>query len=322
MDHRTTPEGGTINRSWLPSWLTWLTGAAILVALACQVGADSFLKALDGIGIGAVLAALAITAYTTWCSACRWSLLAHRLHVGLSLASACRAYYRAQFLNATLPGGVVGEVDRAIWHGHSSRAMAKGIQSVLWDRISGQVVLFGLVLITTPVLAPSVRIWMLWMLGAAAIVVLVAYTINSRLVRAFWAEVRDVPAAPGVWAAVLLLSTLAIAGHVTVFIVAARSVGVTAPTLELVPLGLVILQASAIPLGPAGWGPREGAATLVFSAAGLGASAGLAVSVAYGVLATLATLPGALALRRRQTADPPASGSKGGPSWASAPSQS
>jgi hypothetical protein len=46
----------------------------------------------------------------------------------------------------------------------------------------------------------------------------------------------------------------------------------------------------------AGWGPREGAAVWVFSAAGLGAAHGAATSVAYGVLVLVAFLPGAIVL--------------------------
>ena len=117
-----------------------------------------------------------------------------------------------------------------------------------------------------------------------------------------------------------ILSALAAAGHVTVFIIAARSVGVATPTLELVPLGLIVLQVSAIPVGVSGWGPREGGAALVFGAVGLGASTGIAVSVAYGVLATLATLPGALALRRRaaESANDP----EGDASWEIVPTRS
>ena len=45
-----------------------------------------------------------------------------------------------------------------------------------------------------------------------------------------------------------------------VFVIAARAVGVDVSLPGLVPLGLVVLQVSAIPLGVAGWGPREGGA--------------------------------------------------------------
>jgi uncharacterized membrane protein YbhN (UPF0104 family) len=320
MGHLTSG-GLTISRSWLPPWASVLAGGAILVALVAQLGAQPFIEALDSVNVAAILAAGAITAGTTWACARRWRLLADRLGVGVSPMAAYRACYRAQFLNATLPSGVVGEVDRALWHGRSSKSLSKGIRSVLWDRVSGQAVLFGLTMLAIPLLAPSLRTWLLWLLAAAVVVAFVAHRANWAFARALRDEARDVPGAPGVWSRVLLLSTLAIAGHVTVFIVAARSVGVAASTLELATLGLVVLQFSSIPLAVAGWGPREGGSALVFAAAGLDASTGLAVSVTYGVLATLATLPGVLALGRRRGAGPTGD-SEGGTSWAIVPTRS
>ncbi len=77
---------------------------------------------------------------------------------------------------------------------------------------------------------------------------------------------------------------------------AARAAGVHAPVLELLPLAAVVLVASSLPLNVAGWGPREGVAAWAFAAAGLGSGTGLTVSVAYGVLAAVATLPGAFVL--------------------------
>ena len=62
----------------------------------------------------------------------------------------------------------------------------------------------------------------------------------------------------------------------------------------------MVLVAAAVPLNVAGWGPREGAAAWAFAAAGLGAAAGASVAVAYGVLALLATLPGAVLLAVRR----------------------
>ena len=320
MGDRTSGGSHTISNPWLPRWVSVLAAAGILVALSLRLGAGPFVDALHSIRIAAVLGAVAITAGTTWACARRWSLLADRLDVGVRIKAAYRAYYRAQFLNATLPSGVAGEVDRAVWHGHSSRAMSRGIRSVVWDRITGQVVLFGLAMVAIPALAPPLRTWMLWFLVAAAAALLLVRAARPAFMKRAWAEARHVAGARGVWPRVLLLSTLATAGHVAVFIVAARSVGVTAPVLELLPLGLVVLEVSAIPVGVLGWGPREGGATLVFGAAGLGASTGLAASLTYGVLATLATLPGILALRRR-SADP-ASDPEGDVSWAIAPTRS
>jgi hypothetical protein len=96
----------------------------------------------------------------------------------------------------------------------------------------------------------------------------------------------------------VLVSVLAAAGHVAVFLVAARAAGIDASLTELLPLALVVLLAAAIPLNVAGWGPREGAAAWAFAGAGLGAGQGATVAVVYGLLALVATLPGAVLLTR------------------------
>jgi hypothetical protein len=95
---------------------------------------------------------------------------------------------------------------------------------------------------------------------------------------------------------VVVTSVLASAGHVTLFLVAAKAAGVDAPTTTLVPIALAVLVVAALPLNVAGWGPREGAAAWAFAAAGLGAATGTTVAVAYGVLAFIGTLPGAVLL--------------------------
>ena len=66
--------------------------------------------------------------------------------------------------------------------------------------------------------------------------------------------------------------------------------------VRLWPLAMLVLLAMAVPLNVAGWGPREGVAAWAFAAAGLGAGAGVATTVVYGVMSLVAVLPGALVL--------------------------
>jgi hypothetical protein len=63
----------------------------------------------------------------------------------------------------------------------------------------------------------------------------------------------------------------------------------------MLPLAMLALLGMVAP-GIAGWGPREGVAAWVFGAAGLGAGTGVATAVVYGVMALVASLPGALVL--------------------------
>lgn len=260
---------------------------AILSALAYRLGAEPFVEGLRRTELWTLAAALAITAVTTWCCAQRWSLLAERLQVAVPVRTAYQACYRAQFLNATLPGGIVGDVHRAVQHGRDAGAMARGVRSVVWDRATGQLVQVGLAIAAVPLLPGQLRAPVLWTLGVVTVVVLTAVM----------TEVRTLFGAAGVWQRAVLLSVVAACGHLVVFLIAARAVGVSIPAVQVIALGLVVMLASAIPLNVAGWGPREGAAAWVFGAAGLGAGTGLEVAVGYGVMSLVATLPGALMLR-------------------------
>ncbi len=281
------------------AWVRLLGGVAILAVVALRLGAEPFVEGVRRTDATALLVALAITAATTWCCAWRWSLLSERLDVAVPVRTAYRRYYRSQLLNATLPGGVLGDVHRGIDHGRSSGALGRGFRSVLWDRASGQAVQIVMAVAALLLLPAAVRSDVGWLLVAVAgaLVVIVA-AVPGRVRRAVAAELAEVVAARAVLPRVVLASALAAGGHVVVFVVAARSVGVTAPLPELAALALVVLVASALPLSVAGWGPREGAAAWLFGAAGLGAETGLSVAVAFGVVSLVGTLPGLLVLGR------------------------
>lgn len=299
-------------RGW--ALLRLLAGAGILAALVWHLGSGAFLDGLRRIDAAALLAALALGLLTTVGSAWRWCLVARGLGLRLPLGRAVADYYRALFLNAALPGGVLGDVHRAVGHGRASGDLGRGVRAVVLERTAGQLVLVlagAVVLLArpSPVLAPAVRALAspgaavtAAALGAAALVLarwLRRRPGTSRVRRAlgtFLTEARQGLAAPGVRFGVALSSAVVLAGYLAMFVLAARVVGVTAPTAELVPLVVLALLAMALPLNVGGWGPREGVAAWAFGAAGLGAAQGLATAVVYGVLAFAASLPGVVVL--------------------------
>jgi hypothetical protein len=84
--------------------------------------------------------------------------------------------------------------------------------------------------------------------------------------------------------------------YLVVFVMAARSVGVDTPLTTLLPLVAPVLVTMLLPVTVAGWGLREGAAAALWHSVGLTPADGVAVSVAYGVLVLVSSLPGALLL--------------------------
>jgi hypothetical protein len=97
-------------------------------------------QAVDGlaaIGVGSVLAALALGLLTTVASAARWCLVARGLGLRLPLAAAVSDCYRAVFLNSVLPAGVLGDVHRAVGYGRRIGDMGRGVRVVALERCHG-----------------------------------------------------------------------------------------------------------------------------------------------------------------------------------------
>ena len=244
---------------------------------------------------------------TTVCSAWRWRTVARGLGVGLPLGTAVAAYYRSQFLNSALPGGVVGDVHRGVRHGLDAGDVGRGLRAVGWERAAGQVVFVLLAVVALLVLDSPVRPAMGWVVAAAVVgalgVALVLRALprlgpsrRARIVRAARADVRDGLLDRRAWPVVTVTSVVVALGHGSVFLVAAWTTGADASPARLWPLAMLVLLAMVVPLNVGGWGPREGVAAWAFAAAGLGAAQGVATATAYGVLGLVATLPGGLVL--------------------------
>jgi len=277
-------------------------GIGIIGLLVWRLGAEPFVEGLRLTNVWALTAAGAITALATVCCARRWGVVSARLGVEVPLGPAVAAYYRSQFLNATLPGGVLGDVHRAVRHGRDVGDLGGSARSVAAERGAGQLVqvaasLAVLAALPSPFRSPVV-------VAAAAVVAVLGIAAGQvatqrRLGRTF--------------VGLAGLSAVAAAGHVVIFLIAARTAGVTVALGVLLPVALVVMLASAIPMNVAGWGPREGVAAWAFAAIGLPASQGVTVAVVYGVMALVATLPGAVLILLGRRAQAPRAGATSSP---------
>ncbi|HEX6347337.1 lysylphosphatidylglycerol synthase transmembrane domain-containing protein [Umezawaea sp.] len=293
-----------MRRAW--PWLRLLVAVGILVALGVRLGTDAFLDGLRAVDGWAVLAALGIGLLTTVLSAWRWVVIARALGLPLALGTAVSDYYRGLLLNSVLPAGVLGDVDRAVNHGKQSGDVGRGVRAVVFERFAGQVVLISVgvaVLLTQPVLAvdlaPNTGVAVAVLGGLAVVAVLAARSPRVRgALATTWADARVGLLSRRTLPGVAVLSAATLAGHVGLFLVAARAAGATASATQLVPLVVLALLVMGLPVNVGGFGPREAFLAVAFGAAGLGAAQGLTTGVVYGVLAMVAALPGVLVLFR------------------------
>ena len=289
----------------------WLVGAAVLAGVVWQTGAEPFVTGVQALDVPTLALGAGLAVPITGACAWRWHLVARGLGVRVAPAAALASCYRAQFLNAVLPGGVLGDVHRGVRHGRAAGDTVRGVRTVVWERTAGQVVQALVAVVVLLVLPSPVRASLPWVLGSLALgAVVVGICLAplgtgpspvGRLLRTLGDDLRHGVLVPATWPGVVLASLVAVAGHLATYLVAARAVGVTASTATLLPLALLVLVAAGLPTNVAGWGPREGVAAWTFGAAGLGAELGVATAVAFGAIVVVASLPGAVVLAARRS---------------------
>lgn len=275
--------------------------AAALVVLVIVVDAGVVVDALAGLRPAWVLAAVAVSVGQIAASAWRWRFTAARLGIDLPFGRALGEYYLASFLNQVLPGGVLGDVSRAWRHARAAKiglagevpAPLRTVHAVVLERLSGQVVMTLLAALSAAVLGGIRALAVLLVALAAGAALLRVAGRYARLPGAtsFLADART---ALGGTALPVQLATslLVVVSYLVVYVMAARAIGVSTPTGALLPLLAPVLVTMLLPVTVAGWGVREGAAAALWSAVGLTPEDGVAISVAYGLLVLVSTLPG------------------------------
>jgi glycosyltransferase 2 family protein len=253
------------------------TAVVVLAVILERVGTGPFVDGVTRLTPSALAVAVMVTVLTTACCAARWCWTARRLGLELDPGAALAAYYRSLLLNQTLPGGILGDVHRAVRQG--------ALRAVAWERVIGQVALLsasGAALLVLP--SPVPRGFVVLVGAALAVlgIVLARWVPRALVTTALWQPVA--------------LSLLAVAGHLLVMLTALWVVAPDVGIARALPLLVGVLVASSLPTSLAGWGPREGAAAALFGLGGLGAGVGVTVAATYGVLSLVAALPGALLL--------------------------
>jgi len=271
--------------------------AGLLAACLVAVDARSVVSRLAGIEPRWVLAALGLHVLQLLLLSWRWTVVARALGLPLEFRRALGEYALSVFVNQVLPGGVAGDGMRALRHARRSEntSVLRAVEALAIDRASGQVAYWLCVLVTAP-LAVTQQVFEpgeLALAGAGVVFLAgAAWLALDRFApdggwpgraRRSMRRVAWVLLHPRQVTAHLPLSFAFLAVTLLQFHVAALALGEPLELSQLVWIGPLILSASSLPSFGGGWGVREGASALLFGAAGLSGSRGVAVSMVYGV---------------------------------------
>ncbi len=274
--------------------------AALLSGVLLWSDPAAIAELLLGLDPRWLLPALLVTVLQVGLSAWRWRFTAARLGIALRWSTAFTEYYLATFLNQVLPGGVTGDAARAWRHARALAQYGPAVRAVVIERASGQLVMAGvaaLALVAQPALLAGLPVGLSGVFAvvaaAAGLSGWLAWRWLARVLRPLLVDIRRALLAPGALPVQIATSVAVVATYIVVYLIAARALGVATPFTLLLPLIPIVLLAMLIPLSVSGWGFREAAAAIVWPLAGLPASEGVAIAVAYGLLVLMGSLPGA-----------------------------
>jgi len=292
----------------VPRLIRLLISLAILGLVAQQFGAG-VLERLQAIQPGWMIMALSITVAQVLLSAWRWQFTAARLQIALPAGRAVGEYYLATLVNQVLPGGVIGDAQRAWRHSQEMPRRGPAFQAVVIERLSGQLAMVAI--------AVGVWVWsppggalslpVSWgglslTVGVAAAVIIAIRLIprHRRAGLSDWGRaMQSALLAPRVLPVQLAASLAVAASYIGVYACCVLALDPAASASSWLPLIPLVLFTMLIPASIAGWGLREGAAALLWPLAGLPAAEGITAAVLYGALSLAASTPGLIMLLRR-----------------------
>lgn len=255
-----------------------LVVALLLCLLWRRFGADHIGDSIRVLRPFTILVSLALGGAGALVSGLRWRAVAAGLGDEMSVRTAVLRCYEAAFLNAVLPGGLVGDAVRAVRRGRVVQSWRVSLGSVVGERLCGTAVVVAGAAVALFYLAPSTPLpWAV--LGIAALASAAAVP-----------SLRHLSA--GAVAAVVALSVLGWAIYLALFLLAAWATGALPDLATTLAVCAAALGGMSVPINVGGWGPREGAAAYAAELAGVGGAAGLTVSIGYGLLALVSVVPG------------------------------
>lgn len=292
----------------MPRLIRLLISLLILGFIAERFGAG-VLEQLQQVDGRWLVAGLLITVAQVLLSAWRWRFTAAQLAVPLRPGVAVREYYLATLVNQILPGGVVGDAQRAWRHSHNTPRRGPAFQAVVIERFSGQLAMVALALVVWGYWRPGGALALpdAWFAGAVALMGAIGAAFAALALITgwrphwlidWWQALRCALLAPRVLPIQLIASILVAASYIGVYATCVLSLAPESSPATWLPLIPLVLFAMLIPASIAGWGLREGAAAVLWPLAGLPAAEGVSAAVLYGALSLVASTPGLIAVMR------------------------
>lgn len=301
-----------MNRSALRHWLSLLLRVGITAVLLWYVFGKVDFGALRGRALdfssGLIAIAALILGAQVLAGTVRWRHVIRGIHDRLPFTTVFQLMFVGMFFNQALPSAIGGDAMR-VWHVYRyGLPLRAAFNSVLLDRVIAMAALLLVMLAGLPWLfqlvdSRGIRLAVVIAAALMAAGLLVLYLFRFlpaaltrwRILRALQNLSKDMHAlvaAPGVFFPVVTLSLLLHIMTSLVIYAIARSLGLGIGVVECLVLVPPVILLTILPISLAGWGVRELGMISALGYAGISSSDALLISITFGVLIVLVSLPG------------------------------
>lgn len=295
---------------WVSIIFRMLVVGAASVGLASFVDLTKLSLILRGTSISFFCVSVALLAAGVAMNALRWDAVMTALERPIGIGNAMLGYFEAMFFNQILPTSVGGDAARTVRAVDCGVTLGFSTMGVLIDRALGLWSVALSIALACLVASPSLTSTS----AHKVIVVLAGLVISGGCVVAVigsWLDANRMPSwtrplvalmqaysrvvrSPGTHLRIGVAMVLSTIFTVLSFAMCALALGVSIQAADAMLIVQGMVLASLVPVSIGGWGVREGAAIVLFSGIGIGATQAAAISILFGLALTALGILGAV----------------------------
>ena len=229
-------------------------------------------------------------------SAWRWHFIALNTKSKIDYQDAIKFYYISGFLNNILPTGILGDIYRTmnIKVNNEKGNILKSFQSVIFERLSGQVSLLVTFILSLAFLFFMNKKYEAFFYTLTLIIILILltklffkYNLKSKYINNFKYIFSG-----KLFYKHFFLSLIIVITYITTYIICALALELNIDIISFFVFAPLVLFSMTLPVSIGGWGIRETAALVVSFLLGLSVSASITVAIVYGLTNLICSVPG------------------------------
>jgi uncharacterized membrane protein YbhN (UPF0104 family) len=295
---------------WVAFASSILLLAAIVFVLRRQQGLDTLVDIWRRTDPGAFFLATAVMLAVHVTAALRIKIIMNAEQIEAGLLSLFRIQLISQFVAHGAPISALADLARAaMLKLRFDLPIGRSIRVVFYERICGAAgtVICGVAALILQLLAPvshalllaQTLLWSAGLVGTAVLAAISRFQIRTgigfldRVARSVLG-VGHLLVRPRIAFALVVVSILQIVGLTVLFIILAIGMHIAASPLQIFLFMPLIFFVSSLPIFYLGWGAREAVVVATIGQSGITATEAVAISVAYGVIVFVSSLPGAV----------------------------